>query len=359
MIQATRDNSPPGEGVRISVVLPLFNEAAVLEELVSRLEDCFAGRDEDFELVFVNDGSTDDSAAVLNQLAADNPRIRVVHFSRNFGHQAAVQAGLLHASGDAIVVMDTDLQDDPAAIPAFLDRWHDGYDVVYATRFARKENLLKRFLFFTFYRVLNAISKTPLPKDAGNFGLIDRRVAQRIAHLIDRDRFFPGLRRWVGFRQIGVPVERLARHDEKPRVSMRGLWRLAKTAVFSFSDFPLTMFYSIAAISFIVCAALFGFTLYHKLLAGSATPGWTSTLMTASFFGSLNALGIAVLGEYVIRIYDQVRSRPQFIVAEKLNFDDTADQTVAASLDWQSSPWADASDSTFGGGLQDLPHRPR
>jgi hypothetical protein len=237
--------------------------------------------------------------------------------------------------------MDTDLQDDPAAIPRFLDHWYAGYDVVFATRIKRKENVVKRFLFFAFYRVLNAISKTPLPQDAGNFGLIDRRVAQRVAHLIDRDRFFPGLRRWVGFRQCGVEIERLARHDKKPRVSLRQLWRLAKTAIFSFSEFPLTMFYTIAAVSFLVCAALSSFTLYHKLFTGNASPGWASSLITASFFGSLNALGIAILGEYVMRIYDQVRSRPQFIVADKVNFTEAVDHTIGASLDWHAGPWAD------------------
>lgn len=342
MIRPTETTTSTPGGTLVSVVLPLYNEAAVLRELASRLNECFTSRNEDYELIFVNDGSTDDSAAILEELADENPHIRAVHFSRNFGHQAAVQAGLLHASGQAIVVMDTDLQDDPDAIPDFLEKWREGYEVVYATRHKRKENFIKRILFFSFYRVLNAISKTPLPNDAGNFGLIDRRVAERIAHLTDRDRFFPGLRRWVGFRQIGVPVERLSRHDENPRVSLRGLWRLAKTAIFSFSDFPLTMFYGIAALSFLICAALSSFTLYHKI-TGLATPGWTSTLITASFFGSLNALGIAILGEYVIRIYDQVRARPQFIVAAKTNFDETSGQSVCASLHWTTSPWADAS----------------
>jgi len=244
----------------------------------------------------------------------------VVHFSRNFGHQAAVQAGLMFAAGDAIVVMDSDLQDDPAAIPLFVERWREGFDVVYAVRCNRKESLCKRSLFYAFYRVLNAVSDTSIPNDAGNFGLIDRKVAEQIVRMYDRDRFYPGLRRWVGFRQIGVPVERLARHDGRPRVTVRQLWRLAKSAVFSFSSFPLTMFYVLAALALLTCAGLCGFALYHKLFTGLAIPGWTSMTIVASFFGAMNAMGIGILGEYVIRIYDQARARPFFIVEREVNF---------------------------------------
>src|SRR5262249_7153721 len=161
----------------------------------------------------------------------------------NFGHQAAVQAGLAHAGGDAVVVMDADMQDDPASIGRFLDRWREGYDVVYAVRTNRKESAIKRFLFFAFYRVLNLLVKVPMPADAGNFGLVDRRVACEIAALCDRDRYYAGLRNWVGFRQIGVEVERGSRYDAAPRVSLFDLFRLAKSAIFSFSTLPLTLFY--------------------------------------------------------------------------------------------------------------------
>jgi polyisoprenyl-phosphate glycosyltransferase len=321
MIRSIQHEEPPAEQAPlISVVMPLYNEAAALRQLTHLVEEALGDCDCRYEIVYVNDGSQDESGELLDELARENPKIRAVHFSRNFGHQAAVQAGLMYAAGDAIVVMDSDLQDDPAAIPRFLERWREGYDVVYAVRFNRKENTLKRGLFYAFYRVLNAISETPIPNDAGNFGLIDRRVAEHVVRMYDRDRFYPGLRRWVGFRQIGVPVERLARHDDRPRVTLRQLGRLAKSAVFSFSSFPLTMFYAIAALSLLACAALCGFTLYHKLFTGLAIPGWTSITIAASFFGALNALGIGILGEYVIRIYDQVRARPMFIVEREVNF---------------------------------------
>lgn len=337
-------NRPPLSEVLASVVLPVFNESKVLLRLIEAVDDAFTDLPCDYEIVFVNDGSSDGSAELLDDLAADHPEVHVVHFSRNFGHQAAVQAGLAHAAGDLLIVMDSDLQDDPAAIPRFIAQWEQGFDVVYAIRTERKESWWKRSLFHAFYRVLNAISNTPVPPDAGNFGLIDRRVAEQIAHLVDCDRFFPGLRRWVGFRQTGIPVERLARYDKNPRVSLRGLFRLAKTAIFSFSTFPLTVFYLFASLSLTVFVGVTLFSLYHRLVTGLAIPGWTSITLVAAFFGALNALGIAILGEYVTRIFDQVRARPQFIVARTANLDGgrrprigTAAHGVAAN----SAPWID------------------
>lgn len=323
----------------VSVVLPCYNEACVLERLTELVIRPLVRHRARYEIVYVNDGSTDDSAEILDDLANANPALRVVHFSRNFGHQAAVQAGLEHARGDAVVVMDSDMQDDPAAIAEFLEQWRAGYDVVYAVRCNRKESPPKRFLFYAFYRLLNAVSEMPIPRDAGNFGLVDRAVVDHILRLNDRDRFYPGLRRWVGFRQIGVPVERHARHDHRPRVSLRQLFRLAKSAVFSFSRVPLAVFYSVAIVSLLVCLGLCTFTLYHKLFTGLAVPGWTSVTITSSFFGALNALGIAILGEYVIRIYDQVRARPMYIVARRVNFPRAAATDESPPSPWHETEW--------------------
>ncbi|MEW4488517.1 glycosyltransferase family 2 protein [Thalassoglobus sp. JC818] len=306
---------------KISVVLPAYNEAEVLDELHERVDSALQQCGGRYEIVFVNDGSSDDSEQILDRMANQHPTVKALHFSRNFGHQAAVEAGVAHASGDAVIVMDSDLQDDPAAIVDFVKKWEGGYDVVYAIRHSRKENVVKRFLFTAFYRVLNAVSSTKMPMDAGNFGLLDRAVASEMTQLRDRDRYFPGLRSWVGFRQIGIPVERGRRHDDTPRVSMMGLFRLAKTAIFSFSSVPLSMFYVIATVSLMTCLGVTGFTLYHKLFTGLAIPGWASLTIVASLFGALNALGIGILGEYAIRIYDQVRARPPYIVGRRVNFD--------------------------------------
>lgn len=313
---ARRRNEP----ALVSVVLPVYNERQVLELLTKTVSDALKSAGCNAELIFVDDGSRDGSDAVLDRLAADDRRIRVLHLSRNFGHQAALQAGLAGAKGEVIVVMDADLQDDPKGIAHFLEKWRQGYDVVYAVRTARKENALKRFLFFAFYRLLNLVARIPMPADAGNFGLVDRRVADEIVKLLDRDRYYAGLRSWVGFRQVGVKVERGPRYDEVPRVSLLGLVRLAKSAVFSFSSFPLTVFYAIGSLSMAVFLGLASFTLYHKLFTGLAIPGWTSITMSSSFFGAMNALGIAVLGEYVTRIYEQVRARPLYVVERRVNF---------------------------------------
>lgn len=305
--------------VTTSLVLPVFNEAAILKELTRRLVDVMEADQLPFEIVYVNDGSSDGSRELLNQLSRQDSRIVVVHLSRNFGHQPAVHAGLEHARGDVTVVMDSDLQDDPAAIPKFLTQWENGFDVVYAQRVKRKESAAKRLLFFSFYRILNAIADSAIPADAGNFGLMDRKVVDALLQLRERDRFFPGLRHWAGFRQTGIPIERAARHDDQPRVSMRGLFRLAKTAIFSFSGFPLKFFYVIAGLSAAICFGSISFVLWHKAVTGLAVPGWTSLIITASFFGALNALGISILGEYVIRIYDQVRSRPVYLTDRVIN----------------------------------------
>lgn len=303
----------------VSVVMPVFNEAAILRQLTDAVRNVLESCCRTWEIVYVNDGSADGSRALLNDLAEQDERVVVVHLSRNFGHQPAVHAGLQHTRGDVAILMDSDLQDDPHAITEFLKQWEDGFDVVYAQRFNRKESLPKRMLFHSFYRVLNAVAESRIPEDAGNFSLMDRGVVDALLSLPERERYLPGLRSWTGFRQTGIPVERLARHDDHPRVSLVGLFKLAKTAIFSFSSFPLTLFYGIAAVSSVVCLTSVGFVLYHKALTGFAIPGWASIIITASFFGALNAFGISVLGEYVIRIYDQVRARPIYVTDEVRN----------------------------------------
>ncbi|MEP3482149.1 MAG: glycosyltransferase family 2 protein [Fuerstiella sp.] len=314
---------------KVSVVMPVFNEVAILKPLTAAVRNAVVDECAELQIIYVNDGSTDGSTETLDQLANAFPEVCVLHLSRNFGHQPAVQAGLEYADGDVVVLMDSDMQDDPNALALFLAEWEAGNDVVYAQRRNRQESLPKKFLFHSFYRVLNSISDSPIPSDAGNFSLMDRRVVDAMLSLPESDRYLPGIRSWTGFRQTGIPVNRLARHDEHPRVSLRGLFRLAKTAIFSFSSFPLTLFNGIAAGSGALCLFCMSFVLYHRLFTGDAIPGWTSIVMIASFFGALNALGIGVLGEYVIRIYDQVRQRPLYItqrVETGKKIDDRADQ---------------------------------
>ncbi len=310
---------PPLQETLVSVVLPVYNEARVLPELFERIAAAAAGAD--CEFVFVNDGSTDASGSVLDQMAAADARVRVIHFSRNFGHQAAVHAGIAHTRGDAVVLMDSDMQDAPEAIAGFLEQWQAGYDVVYAIRTGRKEGPVKRFLFDSFHRLMSHVASVQVPANAGNFGLVDRRVALQIASMAERDRYYPGLRSWVGFKQTGIEVERNARYDDTPRVSLSGLIRLATTAMFSFSSFPLRIFHVVAAAATALFVGLSCYGVLCRLLTNQALPGWTSAALVGSFIAALNALGICVLGEYLIRIYDQVRARPPYLIDRTVNME--------------------------------------
>lgn len=330
---------PSFDEILISAVLPVYNEADVLPELFRRVRDAMLKTGARQEIIFVDDGSTDASPRILDELSAEHQQVRVIHLSRNFGHQAAVQAGLAHARGDVVLLLDSDMQDAPEALARFLLQWQAGYDVVYAVRSHRQEPFWKRLLFAGFHRTLSAIANTKIPVDAGNFSLIDARVVREIVRLGERDRYLPGLRSWVGFRQIGIEVRRNARYDGRPRVSLWGLWRLAKTAIFSFSTFPLAVFSLIGYSALAVFAALSIFSLACRLFTDLAVPGWTSYVLIASFFGAVNALGISMLGEYVARIYDQVRGRPMYLVDRTVN--------MPAPLAYDSEPTTDPHDAAY------------
>ena len=361
MSNEATSNGPRPQRPLLSVVLPVYNEAEVLPVLRKQIADVMALMGLDYEILFVNDGSPDNSSQVLDRLAAEDCRVRVIHLSRNFGQQAAVQAGMAHARGDAVVLMDSDLQDAPEAIPRFVHQWRAGYDVVYAIRTRRKENWLKKLLFAAFHRLMAGVATVPIPIDAGNFGLVDRRVARQIVALGESDRYFPGLRCWVGFRQQGVQVERNARYDSRPRVSLYGLARLAKTAIFSFSSFPLTIFYVIGVLAAVLFVGLSGFSLYCRLFTHYAIPGWTSHILAGSFFGALNALGICILGEYVIRIYDQVRARPPYLIDRTVNM--TPKTAATEETEWRGdTPYVELMEQAVrlleAGTIREDPKRP-
>jgi len=304
---------------KITIVMPLLNEVAVIEQLVNQTATVLNQTGCQWQFILVNDGSTDGSREVLDRMADAENRIVVLHLSRNFGHQSALHAGLEHATGDATILMDSDAQDDPNVLPQMIEQWQSGYDVVYAVRYGRKENILKRTAFNLFHRSMQSLASIAIPRDAGNFGLMDSRVVKHVVSLGETDRYFPGLRTWVGFKQCALPVERLRRHDDQPRVSFRGLVSLAKTAMFSFSRVPLLAFYGLAVVSFMLGFSCIVWALYHKLFTGQAIPGWASVTTVSAFFGAINAFGIAILGEYIARIYDQVRDRPAYVVQEAKN----------------------------------------
>ena len=309
-----RDFSPDSV---ISVVAPFYNEVENIRAFVEELEDEFEkiGYAKQHELILVNDGSTDGSDRVLERIITDHAgKIKVAHLSRNFGHASAVYAGLEQASGEVIILMDSDMQDDPGCFDLFLQKWREGYDVVYSKRSSRRESAPLRFLFWLFYRILLLMSDTYIPPDAGNFALMDKRVVKILLSLPEKNIYVPGLRAWVGFKQIGVPVSRRLRYDNSPRTNLKGKWNLAFNAIFSFSYLPLIVFRVLGILALIVSFFLASYTLYHKLISGLAVTAWASNLITIIFFGGLNLFGIGIIGEYISRIYNEVRERPKYII---------------------------------------------
>ncbi len=299
---------------KITLVLPYYNEEKNLPILYGRLREITAPLPYDFEFLFINDGSTDGSTDFVLKQLGENSDICLLELSRNFGHQTAVYAGLQHANGEAVIIMDTDLQDRPEVIRDFIQKWEEGAQVVYAIRKKRKENPIKRFLFYMFYKILNGLSNIPIPAEAGMFSLIDRQVVNLLANIPERNRFIPGLRAWVGFNQVGIPVERDERGDKIPRVSFIQLVRLATDAIISFSWIPLrisTILGVLAAFLSIIGTCI---VLYKKFVSLEAIPGWTSTLLSIFFFGAVQLIIFGIIGEYLGRIYEEVKRRPPYVV---------------------------------------------
>lgn len=298
--------------------MPILNELATLPALLINIQDRLEQVGCNWIMMLVNDGSTDGSRELLNDLANQDSRFKVLHLSRNFGHTAAVRAGLEFVDADAVILMDSNGEDDPSAIPSMVLNWHEGADVVYAMRFARKESWLRRKALDLFYRTLQRFSSIDIPRNTGNFGLVDRAVLEHLRRMPENERFFPGMRSWVGFKQVAVPVEHLARHPAKLRSSFYGLISLVKSALFGFSRVPLMAFYWLALLSGIVTAGCIGMVLIHAVMQWSI-PSWAAMTSVCAFFGAINSLGLAILGEYIARIYDQVRGRPPYIIARSRN----------------------------------------
>ena len=308
------DVSPP----TVSVVLPVYNERENLDALVARLvpvlEKAVAGS---FEVLFIDDDSRDGSSEILDRFYVRDPRLRTIHFSRNFGHQAALQAGLEEAAGKAVILMDADLQDPPEVLQQFVEKWKQNFDVVYAVRQKRKENVFKRACYAAFYRTLRAIAEIDVPLDAGDFCLMDRRVVDVLISLPERNRFLRGLRSWVGFRQAAIEYERDARHAGETKYTFRKLIRLAFSGYFGFSAAPLR-----AAAWLGVLSAGGGFLLIvwavtAKLRGVPIPQGWASTVALILFSGGVQLLMLGVIGEYLSRVYDEVRRRPNYIVRSR------------------------------------------
>lgn len=311
-----------GEDIELSVVIPLYNEQGVIKELHGRLSGALTSLGLSYEMVFVNDGSMDDTGDLLDGLAASDRHVKVIHLSRNFGHQPALTAGIDHSTGRGVVLMDGDLQDRPEAIGSFVEKWREGFEVVYAIRASRRESLPMRAAFKLFYKIIQKMSGIRQPLDAGIFGLLDRKVVRVLQSMPERNRYFPGLRAYAGFRQGGVPVERDARYSKDTRVGLLGLVKLAGDGIFSFSYVPIRL---ITMSGVFVALFSFGYVarvLYKKLVSGEAILGWASTLTAILMLGGIQLITLGLLGEYIGRIYEEVKKRPYYIVGSKRNFHD-------------------------------------
>jgi dolichol-phosphate mannosyltransferase len=301
---------------RISVVIPLYNEQQSLPPLLDELDAVLGGiAGGPHEIVAVDDGSTDATLATLEAAARRDPRIVIVSLSRNFGHQAAICAGLDHASGDLVVVMDGDGQDPPGAIHRLLAQHELGYDVVYAQRVARKEGSLQRAAYYLFYRVVAALSDTPLPLDAGDFALLSRRVVDAIRAAPERQRYLRGLRTWVGFPQTGIQVERVAREAGVSKYDTRALVRLAFDGIFAFSVVPLRAA-AILGVGAMLLSFLFaGYSLWAKLFHDQSPRGFTALIMAIVFLSGVQLFFLGIIGEYVGRVYEETKARPLYLVS--------------------------------------------
>lgn len=310
---------------RFSVVVPVHNERETLPELASRLSAVLDGLDGNSEVILVDDGSEDGSHEILLELHFRDPRFKVIRLARNFGHQMAITAGLDFAQGDAVVVMDGDLQDPPELIPDLVARWREGYEVVYAVREGRRgESVVKRATAAVYYRVFRRLAGVDVPLDVGDFRLVDRRALAAFRSLRERNRYVRGMFSWIGFRHTGVPYRRHERFAGKPSYSYGASLRLALDGLLSFSAAPLKLAllagFLISAGAFLVGA----FALVAKLAGGDVVPGWASILVVVSLLGGFQLMLIGVLGLYVGNIYEEVKARPLYVIREAHGVADSA-----------------------------------
>ena len=306
----------------ISVVVPIFNEQENLPELRRRVSAALDSTGEQWEIVLVNDGSRDASPQMLRQMNIEDPRIKVIDLSRNFGHQPAVTAGIHHARGDCVILIDGDLQDPPEVIPEMVTTWKQGNQVVLGERRSRADGGTRGVGFRLFYPIFRRISDLPSAPDAGIFGLMDRAVVNEFNKLPERNRFIPGLRSWLGFKQASVLYDRQDRAAGKPKQTLRKLIKYAMDGMVSFSYKPLKasvwMGFTISAVSFLLGVFYFIDFLRHRGKYGS---GFTTLILCMLFLGGVQLITIGILGEYIGRIYEEIKQRPLYVVQEKLGFD--------------------------------------
>ncbi|MGI9250493.1 MAG: glycosyltransferase family 2 protein [Pseudohongiellaceae bacterium] len=306
----------------LSIVIPCYNESEVIAETVKRMQAfCTELQNMEAELIFVDDGSHDDTLALLKNFATQDNKIKIISFARNFGHQIAVTAGTDAAQGDAVVLIDADLQDPPEVIHDMVVKWHAGFDVVYATRTERPgESRSKLAAARLFYRLLNKVSNIPIPLDTGDFRLMSRRVVDTLRAMPERDRFIRGMSSWVGFKQVALPYKRAERFAGTTKYSFRKSLSLATSGIFSFSTVPLQMAIGMGLISAAIALLGIIYVLTLRIFTSTWVEGWAAIMIAVLFVGGIQLVSIGILGEYIGRIYNEVKNRPHYVVREYVGF---------------------------------------
>jgi len=305
---------------QVNIVVPLYNEEEVFDQLISRLNGVMDRSELSVEVVLIDDGSRDSTAALMRAVAETDTRYRSVLLSRNFGHQLALSAGLSIVNAtDAILIVDGDLQDPPELLEDFYARYEDGYDVVYAVRKKRKEGFLKRTAYKSFYRFLKKISYIDMPLDSGDFSLVSRRVIDQMNAMPEESRFLRGMRSWIGYKQIGLEYERHERQSGESKYSFKKLLELALNGIFNFSEYPIKALTRLGILTMSVSGIYLLYVLFKRFFMGSVPDGFTAILFVVILFGGVQLLALGILGEYILRIFFQVKGRPLYIIKEVIS----------------------------------------
>lgn len=307
---------------KISIVIPMYNEEAVAKECYKRITSVLLElTNYDYEVVIVDDGSKDKTLEIVEEIAENDKKLRVISFSRNFGHQAAVTAGLKETTGDAVVIIDADMQDPPELIKDMVDLWEDGNEVVYAVRAKRKgESIFKVLSAKMFYKLLYSLSDVEIPKDTGDFRLVDRKVVDVINSLPEHNKYLRGLFSWVGFKQKPIKYVRKERLAGKTKYPLKKMMKLAYDGIISFSNKPLKLIGSIGLLSIVLSFILLVYSVCSYIFNwNNLVPGWASIMVSISFFAGVQLVSIWIMSEYMSRIYDESRNRPEYIIRKKIN----------------------------------------
>ena len=311
----------------LSVIVPCFNESANIDNTFKRVELNIKKITDNYEIIFVDDGSTDNSFKILNEISEKNPYLKIIRFSRNFGHQYAIYAGIVSSSGEGIFLIDADLQDPPEKFQEMFDKWSSGYDVVYGVRKSRKGNFFKKILYSSYHKIFRWLSDLDNQADLADFCLMDKKIKEVFLKFKEKNLYFRGLRSWVGFKQIGIPYERDNRNLGETKYSLTKLFQLALDGILNFSIKPLNFIFLTGLVMFIFSMILIIFYLFQKFFGFSflgtvpeEAKGFYTTIIIILFFGGMNLTALGIIGEYVGRLYKEVKDRPKYIIKDKINF---------------------------------------